>query len=292
MMPKNRVAILHSVDSHWGLSFMPMGGDSRDERGRPKADYTSVEDQLHRALYELNVGADFVLAEEPDFSGYDVLLVPPLYVASDAVLEKIAAFAKAGGHVLLAPRAGFTNEYDTVRSTRMPGPLREACGFSYQEFSSLHDPLKLKGDPFAVGPEANTVSTWADMILPEKATPLAFYDHPFFGRYPALTRNAFGKGSVTYQGTILSDALQQKVVADVLKRAGVTAADEGLPAKVRARHAVSREGRPLHFYLNFSPEPQSFVYAHGASTDLLAEKPVASKQTIRLGPWDVAVIRE
>ncbi len=101
MMPKNRVAILHSVDSHWGLQFMPIGGAGRDERGRDKADYTSVEDQLHKALYDLNVGADFVFAEEPDFAGYDVLLVPPLYVASDVLLQKIADFAKAGGHVLL-----------------------------------------------------------------------------------------------------------------------------------------------------------------------------------------------
>jgi beta-galactosidase len=291
-MPSNRVAILHSVDSHWGLSFMPMGGDSRDERGRPKADYTAVEDQLHRALYDLNVGADFVFAEQPDFTGYDVLVVPPLYVASDALLEKIAAFAKGGGHVLLAPRAGFTDQHDTVRWTRMPGPLREACGFSYQEFSSLHEPLKLKGDPFGVGAEANTVSTWADLILPETATPLAFYDHPFFGRYPALTRNAFGRGSVTYQGTILTDALQLKVIADVLKRAGVAAVDEGLPAKLRARHALSRDGKPIHFYLNFSSETQSFDYAHGPSTDLLANKPVHARQRVILGPWDVAVIRE
>jgi beta-galactosidase len=292
MMPKNRVAILHSVDSHYGLQFMPMGEDGRDERGRVKANYTAVEDQLHRALYNLNVGADFVFAEEPDFTGYDVLVVPPLYVASDALLERIAAFAKKGGHVLLAPRAGFTNEFDTVRWTRMPGPLREACGFSYQEFSSLHEPLKLKGDPFAVGAEANVVSTWADMILLDTARSLASYDHPFFGRYPALTRNAFGKGSVTYQGTILSDALQEKVMADVLTRAGVNAADAALPAKVRARQVVSREGKPIHFYLNYSGETQSFEYAHGASTDLLSDKPVGAKQKITLGPWDVAVVRE
>ncbi len=291
MMPKSRVAILHSVDSHWGLSFMPIADDGRDERGRPKANYTAVEDQLHRALYRMNVGADFVFAEEPDFTGYDVLVVPPLYVASDALLERIAAFAKAGGHVLMTFKSGFTNELDTVRWTRMPGPLREACGFSYQEFSSLKEPLPLKGDPFAVGKD-NSVSVWAEMIVAETATPVAFYDHPFFGKYPALTRNAYGKGSLTYEGTVLSDALQEKVVADVLKRAGVAPIDPGLPAKVRARHVVSRDGKPIHFYLNFSPEPQSFLYAHGASTDLLADEPVAAQQRITLGPWDLAVIRE
>ena len=289
-MPKNRVAILHSVDSHYGLQFMPIGNDGRDERGRPKADYLSVEDQLHKALYRMNVGADFVFAEEPDFTGYDVLLVPPLYVASDALLEKIAAFAKGGGHVLVTFKSGFTNEWSTVRWTRAPGPLREAAGVSYQEFSTLREPLPLKDDPFKAFPE-NRASVWADMLLPETATPLAFYDHPFFGKYPALTRNAWGKGTVTYQASVLTDALQEKVVADVLKQAGI-APEAGLPPKVRMRQAVARDGKALRFYLNFSGEPQSFAYGHGAGTELLSQKPVAAGERLTLAPWDLAVVRE
>ena len=137
------------------------------------------------------------------------------------------------------------------------GAAARGGGLSYQEFSSLKEPLPLKGDPFGAGAE-NKASVWADMILPETAKPLAFYDHPFFGRYPALTRNAFGKGTVTYQGTVLSDALQEKVVADVLKQAGI--APEAGPAGEGARRGRRSRatGRPLRFYLNFSGEPQSF----------------------------------
>ena len=291
LMPKNRVAILHSVDSHFGLSFMPMGADRPDERGRPRADYLSVEDQLHRALYDLNVGADFVFAEEPDLAGYDVLIVPPLYVASDALLRKIADFAKGGGHVLLTPRSGFTDEFDTVRWTRMPGPLREACGFSYQEFSTLREPLPLHADPFDAMAD-NRASVWADMILPETAKVLARYEHPFFGKYPAITRNEFGKGTVTYEGSFLSDALQQKVVRFVLEQARVDLGDATLPRPVRARQAVGRDGKPVRFFLNFSAEPQTFRYGHRAGTELLGGKPVASGQQLTLGPWDLAVVRE
>lgn len=285
LMPRNRVAILHSEDSHFGLQFMPISD---------KTGYLSVEDQLHKALYQLNVGADFVFAEEAAFAGYDVLLVPPLYVASDALLQKIADFARGGGHVLLTPKSGFTNEWSTVRWLRMPGPLREACGFSYQEFSSLKEPVALRGDPFGVGAEANKASVWADMILPETAKPLAFYDHPFFGRYAAVTRNDFGKGTVTYEGTVLSDALQESVLRGVLARAGVTPAGGGaaLPASVRLREAVSREGQRIRFYLNFSTTPQSFAYGHGPATDLLTGKPVSTGQTLSLGPWDLAVVQE
>jgi beta-galactosidase len=281
LMPRNRVAILHSVDSHHGLQFMPISD---------KVSYTSVEDQIHKALYRLNVGADFVFAEEPDLAGYDVLLVPPLYVATDALLARIADFAKAGGRVLLTFKSGFTNEWNTVRWTRAPGPLREAAGLSYQEFSTLKEPLPLKGDPFGAGAE-NRVSVWAEMLLLEAAKPLAFYEHPFFGRYPALASNAWGKGSVTYQGTVLSDALQQKVVEGVLKEAGI-APEAGLPTPVRARQAVARDGKALRFYLNFSGEPQSFAWGHGSGTELVSQKAVAAGERLTLGPWDLAVVRE
>jgi beta-galactosidase len=40
--------------------------------------------------------------------------------------------------------------------------------------------------------------------MPDTAKPLASYDHPFFGKYPAITRNRFGKGTLTYEGSRIS----------------------------------------------------------------------------------------
>jgi beta-galactosidase len=129
------------------------------------------------------------------------------------------------------------------------------------------------------------------MLLPETAKPLAFYDHPFFGKYPAITRNAYGKGSVTYEGTVLSDKLQAAVVADLLRQAGI-APEAGLPEKLRLRQAVNRDGRALRFYMNFSGEPQAFTYPHRAATELVSQKPVAAGERVTLGPWDLAIMRE
>ena len=128
------------------------------------------------------------------------------------------------------------------------------------------------------------------MLLAETATPLAAYDHPFFGRFPAITRNVFGKGTVTYQGTVLTDVLQTQVVADVLKQAGVT--PDVTPPKVHVRHATARDGKALHFLLNFSSETQSLDYAYGPGTDLLTGNAITAKQRITIGPWDLLVVRE
>ncbi len=213
----SKVAILYSVDSANALDFMPfaLGGAAQWHMGSVQADYTTVLHQLYHALYQENVAVDFVFPEAPDFGKYDLIVVPPLYIADDALLKKISDYVKNGGHALMCFKSGFANENSAVRFVRAPGPLREATGFSYQEFSNLEKPLALRGDPFNAGGE-NKVRYWAEFLQLEHAKPLAYYDHPFFGRWPAITENEFGRGSLTYEGTVLSDDLQQKVVAALL----------------------------------------------------------------------------
>ena len=226
-----------------------------------------------------------------NFADYKVLVVPPLYVASDALLNKLVEYVRNGGHLVMGFKSGFTNEYDTVRWTTMPGPLREAAGFHYQEFSSLRQPLALKGDPLHVGDE-NKVSDWAEMITLDSAEALAYYDHPFFGKYPAITRHAFGKGSLTYEGTVLSDALQTKVLLDILQQAGAVGPDQKLPSGVRAKHGVNRNGRKIHYYLNYSGQEQMFEYPQGAGLELLTQAAIAASQKITLKPWDLILVEE
>ena len=247
--------------------------------------------RLYRALYRLNVGVDFVFPETEDLSTYKAIVVPPLYIASDALLERLAAYARAGGHLVLTLKSGFCDEYSTVRHQMAPGPLREAAGLHYQEFSNLAKPLALKGDPFQAGVE-NRVSDWADMLLLDKAKALAYYDHPFFGKYPAITENHFGKGMVTYEGSVLSDRLQEKVMERVLGQAHLMGPDQKLPATVRVKHGTSRTGKTIHYYFNFSAGLQRLVYAYGSGRELLSDRSVEKGGALGLEPWGAAIVEE
>ncbi|HTR67072.1 MAG TPA: beta-galactosidase [Terriglobales bacterium] len=280
---QNKVAILYSNDSRYGIEFMKFSD---------KENYGTLLRQMYGALYQLNAGVDFVFPDNTDLSQYKVIVVPPLYVASDELLNRLADYVHGGGNLVMAFKSGFTNEFDTVRWTMAPGPLRQAAGFRYQEFSNLKEPLALKGDPFKVGGADNKVSDWAEMLIPEGAQPLAFYDHPFFGKYPAITRNKFGAGTLTYEGTVLSDKLQAKVMADVLQLAGLSGTDQQLPAPVRVKHGINRSGKTIHYYMNYSSDPQTFTYAYAAGEDLLTRSAVSGSQRITLKPWDLAIIEE
>lgn len=289
---KNDVAILYSVDSANALDFMPfaLAAAHQWRMGAPVADYKSLVDQLHRALYNNNVGTDFIFPEDADFSKYKLIVIPPLYIADDALLQKISDYVKSGGHVLMCFKSGFANENSAVRSERAPGPLREATGISYQEFSNLEKPLALKGDPFKAGDD-NKVMYWAEFLQLEHAKPLAYYEHPFFGRWPAITRNQFGSGSLTYEGTYLSDILQQDVVRDALADARV-ATPVALPAHLIEKSGVNGNGKTLHYFLNYSSSPQTFTYHQHAGMDLLTSKHIDTSQSIDLAPWDLVIIEE
>ena len=267
----NEVAILFSADSANAISYMPFSD---------RVDYTTVLQQMYDALYDLNVEPDIVQAGDPNLSRYKALLVPPLYSASDEVLQQVAEYVRAGGHVVMAFKSGFANQYSTVRHVMAPGPLRAAAGFRYQEFTSLAEPQRLTPDPYGVGGE-NTGSVWQEFLTPETADVVASFDHPYW-RFPAITRNTYGRGTLTYQATVVTQALQRELVRDVLKRAGLTSPDHNLP----------QQGLLLHYYLNFSDQEHSITYPYRRGTDLLTDRTLQQGEPLTLKPWNPAVIAE
>jgi beta-galactosidase len=288
----NDVAILWSRDSANAISFMPYGGGVPARSWTGEADgYASLVQQMHKALYDLNVGSDFVFPETKDFSQYKLLIVPALYISDDALLQRISDYVKSGGHVVMTFKSGFANENSAVRWVRAPGPLRDPAGFSYQEFSSLEHSLALKDDPYHAGAE-NKVSYWAEFLMPEHAKAVAYYDHPFFGKWPAITENEFGSGSLLYEGTYLSDKLQTAVLKGALEKAGLTGADQQLPAAVHVQHGVNRMGKRLHYYFNYSGADAKLTYAYAPGTNLLDGRPVGKSAELTLGPWDLAIVEE
>lgn len=291
---RNDVAILYSADSSNALNVMSYKKEgSGDWEPEQTSGYASTMRQLHRALYQANVGADFLSVTDgrTDWDQYRLLIVPSLYIADDALLKRIDDYVRRGGHVLMTFKSGFADANDAVRPVRAPGPLAVVAGFTYQEFSSLKAPVPLKGDPFGVG-LANRVSDWAEFIELGTARALAWYGDPRLERWPAVTRNIHGKGTLTYEGTALSDALQYAVVRDVLKDSGIAPDVAALPSALRMRNAMDGQGHRLHFLFNFSSQPQSGVYACPAAHELLSDRALRPGGTITIGPWDLAIARE
>jgi beta-galactosidase len=277
----NAVGILFSADSANAISYMPFSDT---------ANYTTILAQMYGALYDLNVEPDFIPADATDLSRFKVILVPPLYSASDEVLNRLVAYVKGGGHVVLAFKSGFTDQFSTVRHEMAPGPLRVAAGFHYQEFTNLAEPVRLTPDHYGTG-EQNKASVWQEFLIPDTAEVVESVEDPYW-HFPAIMRNSYGAGTLTYEATVVTDYLQREVIREVLKRAGLTGPDQNLPETVKVRHGRTPVSGMLHYYLNFSGASQSFRYPHKGATDLLTGGAVRSGDTVVLRPWDLAILAE
>ena len=136
------------------------------------------------------------------------------------------------------------------------------------------------------------VSYWAEFLMPEHAKVIASYDHPFFGKWPAITENEFGAGTLLYEGTCLSDALQTAVLRSELEKVELIGLDQQLPSAVHVQHGVNRLGKRLHYYFNYSSAEVKLNYAYGVGTNLLDGKSVTKGAQLTLAPWDLAIIEE
>lgn len=279
---KNRVGILYSRDSNFGLGYMPVNNSNM---------YIDVLKQMHRAAFRNNVGVDFIFAENADFTGYDIVFVPPLYVADDALLQKISDYVKNGGHVIMSFKSGYCNEHNVVRSVTAPGPLREAAGISYQEYSTIKE-VGFVNDSFGVGAEKNMAMVWAEYLVAETAKPLAYYKAPFLSKYPAVTENKFGKGSLIYQGCMVTDTIQNRIFLNKALETGLIKKEQHIEYPVSMKVGVNDQGKTIRYYFNYSGEEKMVTHHYQSGVNLITDRSVAKGESLILKPWDLAIVEE
>lgn len=275
----NKVAMLFSHDSHKALYFMPYSNG---------VNYQS--DMMYWSLYSQNIEADIISCDKvSDFSQYDMLVIPSLYVATDELLGKIDQFVKNGGRVVMMLKSGYCNEHSAARTETAPGPLRKAAGFYYQEYSCIGK-LPLKDNPFQMPDHANLIGDWYEMLVLETARPLAYADHPFFGKWPVITENDYGKGKLTYIGTNPTQEIMDKIIRNVAIECGVITADQPSYPQI-IRSGVNDKGAGLHYIFNYSSDQRIFKNTIAKGKDILTGKDYELGEDVICEPWGVAILK-
>lgn len=291
LTPEAEVAFLYSYDSRWAMACQPplktADGAAPDSRS-----YERIFDTFYRGFFDARAQA-IVLPAGSDVSAYPVVVAPALYVADDATLDGLARYAHDGGHLVLTIRTGYADEYARARWVRAPGPLREAAGVGYNLYSNLAAPLPVTSVSGGLEvPPGALATAWMDELVVEGADVLAGYDHPHFGRFPAVTTHRYGAGRVTYVGMLPDTGLAREIGSWVLRASDIEPLGAGLPESVRMTRARARDGRSLAFVSNWSFETPELPDDLVKGTDVFAGEPVGPGRPVRLGAWDIRVIAE
>ncbi|MFM9553884.1 MULTISPECIES: beta-galactosidase [Streptomyces] len=299
--PDADITLVYSTPSKWLMQKYPPLA-TPDGEPDPAA-YHRIFDPFYRGAFEAGRQVRIVHARQlHDPSGeragltpedavrrHPVLVVPALYLVADATLDWFAAYAEAGGHLVLSPRTGYADHEARARTEPAPGRLAEPAGVHYDEFSNLTHEIPVRpapGSPLRL-PDGAAATHWADGLTVDDAEVLAAYDHPHFGRWPALTTRRHGAGRITYVGTVPDRRLGRALAEWLAPTARHGWAD--LPESVTATTGTAADGRRVHIVHNWSWEPAS-VPAPTDLTDALDDTSVAAGTAVELGPWDVRVL--
>ena len=298
--PDADITIVYSTPSKWLMQKYPPLA-TPDGEPDPTA-YHRIFDPFYRGAFDAGRQVRIVharqlhdprgeregLTAEEAVRRHPVLVVPALYVAADSQLDWLAAYAEAGGHLVLGPRTGYADHEARARHEPAPGRLVEAAGVQYDEFSNLAQEVPVEsasGGPLDL-PEGSTATRWADGLTVTDAEVLATYDHPHFGRWPAVTTRRHGSGRVTTIGTVPGRDLARALAAWMAPAS--RSAWQGLPESVTATTGTSSDGRRVHIVHNWSWEPAS-VPAPVDLSDALTGTSLPAGTALDLGAWDVRV---
>ncbi|WP_036961500.1 beta-galactosidase, partial [Promicromonospora kroppenstedtii] len=195
LTPDADVALVWSNPSKWSLAEFPQlgGGAGPDPRG-----WHRVFDSFYRGAFDAGLQARLVhdaqlTGGSPEDAAREqpVLVAAGVTIADDDWLQWLERYAAAGGHLVLGIRTGYEDEEARARAERKPAHLSAAAGVFYDEFASIDAPLPVHGtDGFDVPAEALAdahATSWVDGLQVLDADPLVEYEHPHFGRWPAVT---------------------------------------------------------------------------------------------------------
>jgi beta-galactosidase len=280
----NDVAILFSNEALTAFNAFRFGWGSNEN-------YNDILRPVYDALYRMNIGVDFVDPSSSNIEQYKLLIVPALYAAPDSLLQRLNRFVSKGGHIVYTFKSGFSDEHVKVRTTHQPGIINEACGIYYSQFTIPND-VSLKDDPYKVGIENNKVNTWMELITPTTAKVLAYYDHPVWGKYAAVTENTYGNGLATYIGCKTSKEILQKILEDAVKKVGLWELNQQISFPVITKAGLNQMGKIVHYYFNYSADTRTFTYPFKNGKELISGDSITKNNQVQLKPWDVKIMEE
>ncbi|MGO4298779.1 beta-galactosidase [Leifsonia sp. RAF41] len=222
-----QAAVIFDWDSRWAI----------EQAGLPTtSNYLALAAHWHAALTEAGLTVDLTRGDE-DLSGYPIVIVPSLFVMTDAQSAAIDAAVRAGSTVLVTSQTGIVDQDLRVRLGGYLGDLQSTLGVWVEEFwplggawarpgaipvtpeATVAPTVQVRGDIF--GAEAVTGVEWSESVHVRDAAVRAVFEGGNLSGWPALTRRAHGAGAAWYLATRLSRQDAATLVAHLIAESGV-----------------------------------------------------------------------
>lgn len=271
-----QIGVIFDWENYWALEYT--SGPNKDLK------YVEQIHQYYRHFYDRNIPVDMIPVDA-NFSRYQIVVAPVLYMVKEGVAEALEQYVKTGGILITSFMSGLVDQSDNVHLGGYPGPLRKLAGVWVEEIDALA-PEQTNTVSFEDGTETSC-RLLCDLMHLETAKSVARYTSNFYAGMPVVTRNCFGEGITYYVGTEMASEGLAKVIDMAITEANISSVvDIATRLEITCRDT---ETERLYFVINFEEEkqilPSIFV---GCENTLTGE--LLNRETM-LAQFDVCLFR-
>ena len=248
-----------------------------------KYDHLKLLNQYYKSIRALTQSIDVVSKNAP-LDSYKLIVAPDLNVLPANTAQHLLEWVRGGGHLVLGPRSGMKDEYNALWPERQPGPLADALGGRVEQFYALEKDAPVSGE-WGDG----KASVWAEQLSardPQTKVVMRYgKSNGWLDSQPAVITRRVGKGSITYIGTLLDDALMNAAAKWIVSSAQLAPALGTVPDGVEVNRRTGQQG-DIFILENFATEPRSITLPHPLHDELSGQ----TTATLTLAPYAVAVL--
>ena len=186
-----KAALLFDWENWWALE--------NTTGPRLDLDYPGSVMEHFRAFWEAGIELD-IIGMEDSLSDYRLVSAPLNYLYQPGYAERVRQFVENGGIYVTTCFSGCVDETDLCFTGRHP--LAEVLGIEPEE---LDAPSEEFANQFCYEGTEYPAQKLCAVVHPGEGTEvLAVYERDFYAGYPAITRNAWGKGAAYFLAAMSS----------------------------------------------------------------------------------------
>ncbi len=226
---ESKVAIIYDWENGWAVKhFCGFNNIHRD--------YLQECVKWYKPFWDKGISVD-IIPMDTDYSKYDLIIAPFLYMLKDGTVERIEKYVKNGGNFVGTYLTGLVDKDDLCFLDGFPAnELKDVFGIWCEETDSL--PEGIENTATYNGKEYK-IHHICDIIHSRGAKILGNYNSDFYAGMPAVTENNYGNGKAFYAAfrnddtfcadfcKKLIDELNIKPDTDIIASNGVTVRKRG-----------------------------------------------------------------
>lgn len=290
--PHADIAILHTYDSRWAIDFQPHTVEYDQQRIMLRF-YTPLDDIAESS----GNAVDIVDPTRGPISQYKLIIAPSLNVISSELAATLLAYVQQGGHLVLGPRSGMKDQFNSLNPQRQPGPLAPALGAKVEQYYALDHNLGLIAPTgsWLTSLSSSAANIWAEQlktVAPATHIDMLYRDPGgWLADQPAMVTRSIGRGTLTYLGTLPNAATLDLILKHFANEAGIATPRTPLPNGFELCERQDKEGdRRVLIVINYSSKPGQIALPSTYRNLLDAQSSPDAVNTLNLPAQGIAVL--